>query len=317
MEREQKKQLFQKRKVVVIGAMISTILWGSAFPCIKVGYQIFEVGAGDSASQILFAGIRFFLAGILTVIFGSLISKRLLIPTKASLPKIGALALAQTIGQYIFFYVGLARTSAVNGSIISGCTGLFVIIGACLIFRYEKMTASKALGCVLAVAGLVVVNLSGLMAGAGLHLVGDTWMMISAVSSATSSILVKVFSGKEDPIMLSGYQFAFGGFVMMMVGVVFGGHLARPSVGGILLLIYMALISSVAYTVWSVLIKYNNVSRISAFSFLIPVIGTILSAVVLGADSGLGVMTLVALVFVSTGIFFINHVKKYDKIKAY
>ncbi len=101
MEREQKKQLFQKRKVVVLGAMISTILWGSAFPCIKVGYQIFEVGAGDSASQILFAGIRFFLAGILTVLFGSLISRRWLVPAKASLPKIGALALAQTIGQYI------------------------------------------------------------------------------------------------------------------------------------------------------------------------------------------------------------------------
>ena len=48
----------KKTWVVWIGAFICCALWGSAFPCIKTGYQIFEIAGNDSSSQILFAGIR-------------------------------------------------------------------------------------------------------------------------------------------------------------------------------------------------------------------------------------------------------------------
>ncbi len=313
MKEEKKQEFFQKKKTVILGALIATLLWGSAFPCIKVGYQIFAIAAQDTASQILFAGIRFALAGLLTILFGSILSKRFLRPQLKSLPKITALSLAQTIGQYIFFYVGLARTTAVNGSIISGCTALFVIVGSCMIFRYEKMSRSKALGCIFAVLGLIVVNLPGLMGGARIHLLGDLLMLISTISSATSSVLVKLFTGDEDPIMLSGYQFLLGGVVMAVAGIASHGSLGQAGIAGGLLLVYMALISAVAYTIWSILIKYNNVSRISAFSFLIPILGSLLSAIFLGADSGLGLITIVALALVSAGIFFINRTKHTQK----
>lgn len=53
----------QKPVVVAILALIACFLWGSAFPCVKTGYEWFHVeGVG---SQILFAGYRFFLAGVL------------------------------------------------------------------------------------------------------------------------------------------------------------------------------------------------------------------------------------------------------------
>ena len=46
----------QKTVVVWLGALVCCLLWGSAFPCIKIGYRLFEVDAADTASQILFAG---------------------------------------------------------------------------------------------------------------------------------------------------------------------------------------------------------------------------------------------------------------------
>ena len=57
-----------QKAVVVVGlAVLANMLWGSAAPVIKTGYRLFEVAADDTASQILFAGIRFFLAGILAI----------------------------------------------------------------------------------------------------------------------------------------------------------------------------------------------------------------------------------------------------------
>lgn len=113
-----KKEMMQKTAVVWLLAMACCLLWGSAFPCVKIGYELFRIDASDTASQIVFAGTRFFLAGVLTLIFGSISQKRLLIPKKTDIPMIGKLALFQTILQYLFFYIGLAHTTGVKPYIL-------------------------------------------------------------------------------------------------------------------------------------------------------------------------------------------------------
>ena len=105
--------------VVLFGALICCALWGSAFPCIKIGYKMMHIASSDTASQILYAGCRFTLAGILAVFLGSLTQRQFLLPTKASLPHILELSLLQTILQYLFFYIGLAHTTGVKASIIA------------------------------------------------------------------------------------------------------------------------------------------------------------------------------------------------------
>ena len=104
-----------KNKIVVCGlAILCCLLWGSAFPSIKIGYRLFEIGSGDSMSQILFAGIRFFLAGILAIIFGSLLQKKVLFPKKDSWRMVCKLSIFQTVLQYFFFDMGLAHSSGVK-----------------------------------------------------------------------------------------------------------------------------------------------------------------------------------------------------------
>ena len=70
------KPIFQKNIVVIFAAVLCCLLWGSAFPSIKLGYQLFEIPSNSTASQILFAGIRFTLAGILVIMAGSLLQKK-------------------------------------------------------------------------------------------------------------------------------------------------------------------------------------------------------------------------------------------------
>ena len=77
--------------VICLLAMVCCALWGSAFPCIKIGYRLFAIAGDDAASQIVFAGIRFILAGIINFIIGSVIIEKPLLPRKKDLPAIFAL----------------------------------------------------------------------------------------------------------------------------------------------------------------------------------------------------------------------------------
>ena len=55
----QKKNTLTKTGIVALLACVCCILWGSAIPVIKTGYRLMEVDAADTASQIVFAGVRF------------------------------------------------------------------------------------------------------------------------------------------------------------------------------------------------------------------------------------------------------------------
>ena len=109
--------------------------------------------------------------------------------------------------------------------------------------------------------------------------------------------------------MLSGYQFTLGGMIMIIIGLAMGGRIHTVSIPALILLIYMGLISAVAYTLWGILLKYNPVSKVSIFGFTNPVFGVILSAIILREGNTFGGKDLIALVLVSIGILVVNWAK--------
>ncbi len=303
---ESRGTLLQNKLVVCLLAVFCCLLWGSAFPSIKAGYEMFEIGAQDSVSQIMFAGIRFLIAGVLTIIFGSLLQKKFLFPKKTSWKMVCTLSIFQTMLQYFFFYIGLAHASGVKSSIINGMTTFFAILLACLVRKQEHLSIDKLVGCILGTAGVIIVSLSSGSVEAGFALNGEGFILIAAVSYAVSSVLIKEYSVKENPVTLSGYQFLIGGFAMMVVGFIAGGriYLTRPA--GILLIIYMALISSVAYSIWGILLKHNPVSSVTIYGFSNPIFGALLSAFFLAEWDKLNLRYVAALLLVSLGIYVVN-----------
>lgn len=305
------KSLLEKPTMVVIVAVLCCLLWGSAFPCIKLGYQLFDIPSGDSSSQILFAGIRFTLAGILVILAGSMMQGKLLKPSKTAIPKVLKLCMFQTVLQYIFFYIGLAHITGVKGSIVNAVNVFFTILVSCLLFRLEKLDRQKLVGCIIGFAGVIIVNLGGEF-DMSFTFLGDGFLMISAFAYALSSVLIKIYGKDENPVMLSGYQFAAGGLIMILAGLAMGGRLNTATFQGILLLLYMAFISAGAYTLWSLLLKYNPVSKVAVFGFCTPIFGVILSAVILGESTSFQLKTLIALMFVCVGIIIVNYKKKQE-----
>lgn len=303
-------QRLQQMRTVFALAALCCFLWGSATPAIKIGYQLFSIDSTDTSSIIVFAGTRFLLAGILVVLFQSLLRRKFLRPQRQALPAIFFLSLAQTVVQYLFFYIGLAHTSGVRGTILSGLGGFLAILTASLVFRYEKLTAVKVLGCVAGFAGIVIMNLSGQSAGPLLDvtLLGEGFVIFSQISYAFSSSLIKRYSARFDVVMLSGWQFALGGLLLIAAGLAGGGKIPVPTTPlAFMLLLYMALISAVAYTVWGVLLQHNPVSRVTIFNFMTPLFGVLLSAVFLGEwQQAFSLRTLIALVLVCLGIYVVN-----------
>ncbi|MCR4908904.1 MAG: DMT family transporter [Lachnospiraceae bacterium] len=303
--------------VTLLTAVFCCVLWGSATPAIKIAYRLFKIGAEDTASRIMLAGTRFMLAGIMTVVSGSLIARTFLRPKRSSWKMIGLLALFQTVGQYYFFYMALANTTGVRGSIINASGNFFTILFAAYLFRLEKMTVKKLLGCIVGFMGVIIVlgGAGALMEGGGVSLSGEGAMIMADFFYALSGCCIKIFSRDENPVTLSGYQFFFGGIILFLIGSAMGGKLVFYSPGCILNLLYMAFISAGAYTLWGVLLKYNPVSRVSVLGFINPVMGVFLSAVFLGENrEAFSITGLLALLLVSLGIIIVNaELKKTEK----
>lgn len=298
--------------VTLITAVFCCVLWGSASPAIKIAYELFRIGPDDTASRIMLAGARFMIAGVMTIVFGSILAKKFLVPKRESWKNVAILAMVQTVGQYYFFFMALANTSGVRGSIINASGNFIAILFAVYIFRFEKMTLKKMLGCLIGFAGILLIMGGGqaLMSGGKVTLAGEGAMLAADFFYAASGCLIKIFSRDENPVPLSGYQFLLGGMVLFVIGSLMGGCLVFYSTQCALNLIYMGFISAGAYTLWGVLLKYNPVSRVSILGFINPVMGVLLSALFLGEGrEAFSLNGLLALLLVSAGIIIVNKSK--------
>ena len=302
---EQNKNIFTNPIVLTLSALLCCALWGSATPAIKTASALL-IPVSGVPSTILFAGIRFFFAGIITIAIYSIARKKLLVFKRENLPRVLTVASFQTVIQYIFFYIGLTNTTGVKGTIASGSSAFFCVLIASLIFRQEKLTVRKVIACILGLCGIVIINLQGLELT--MNFLGDGFVILSTVAYSFSSVFMKRFSKHEDPVVLSGYQFIFGGAFMILLGLLLGGRVSFESTKGVIVLIYLSFLSAIAYALWGMLLKHNPVSKVTIFSFTTPVFGTILSLIFLPEHSGVDPINLViTLILVCGGILLLNY----------
>ena len=301
------KNILTKPFFVAALALLCCALWGSATPAIKTASALL-IPVSSVPSTILFAGIRFLMAGIITIGIYSIARKKFLVFKKENIGRVLTVASFQTVSQYIFFYVGLTNTTGVKGTIASGSSAFFCVIISSLIFRQEKLTAKKIIACILGICGIVIINLQGLELT--MNFLGDGFVIFSTIAYSFSSVFMKRFSKHEDPVVLSGYQFIFGGAFMIILGLILGGKVSFESTKGVIILVYLAFLSAIAYAVWGMLLKYNPVSKVTIFSFTTPIFGTILSLLLLPEASQVNTINLIiTLILVSGGIFLLNYQK--------
>lgn len=299
-----------KKTGILWGAVLCTLLWGSAFPGVKIGYELFAIDGDDVFQKLLFAGTRFALAGGAVLLYARLRGVKGLALRRENLGGILMMALLQTGLQYMLFYIGLSHTSGSRGAMITGSAVFFSVIGAHFLFPDDRLTWVKAVGCAVGFAGVILVNLSGgALPGGGVSFRGEGLMALSAMCTGLaapySKRLTKMGLGPE---MITGWQMFLGGGGLLLAGVLGRGWLPRVTPAGLALMFYLAALSAVAFTLWTELLRTHPSSGVAVYNFLVPVFGTLLSGLFL-KEQVLTVRNLTALALVCVGIILINRKK--------
>ena len=144
-------------------AVLCTLLWGTAFPAIKIGYEFFRIEENDIPSKLVFAGARFFIAGAIVLIIGFLGSKPKPTIGRHDILPISFLSLFQTYGQYLLLYVGIVYITGTKSSLYTSAAAFTSVIAAAFVFRGDNLTLKKILGCIIGISGIVVMVFGGEM----------------------------------------------------------------------------------------------------------------------------------------------------------
>ncbi|MBX4260240.1 DMT family transporter [Clostridium estertheticum] len=302
------KNMFTNKKVVAIIATFCCFLWGSAFPAIKNGYIMFNISVNDIPSKLIFAGYRFIIAGLVLLVIAKTCGKKIFNISKKNALDLSCLGVIQTTLQYIFFYIGVSNTTGVKGSIMNSTVTFFSVILAHYIYVNDKLNMQKILGCIIGFIGVMIVNFSTDLLNFSFSFKGEGFLIIAAFISSVGAIYGKKITKHMDVMVVTGYSLFVGGIMLLLLGMLSGGSVYHFTMNSLLLLMYLALLSSAAFSLWNLLLKYNKVGPVSIFNFLIPIFGAMLSAIFLN-ENIFEYKNIVALVLVCIGIWMVNKEK--------
>ena len=186
------------------------------------------------------------------------------------------------------FTIGLRYTSVSHASVIVGMGPIYTLVLAVL-FQLETATWRKAAGMAIALGGIVVMAVENGISAHTPSLLGDAITMTGSIGFAIYVVLGKRVAGKYDTLTMTAFNHFAGALIVLPLAI----HQARalgpaenwraiPRTGWAALF-YMAIFSSaMAYVFYFWLLRYLEASQLSAFSYLLPILATILGILWLG-----------------------------------
>ncbi|MBQ8227538.1 MAG: DMT family transporter [Clostridia bacterium] len=302
------KSIFENNFFFIIFAIICTALWGTAFPGVKLGYEWFEIGTDETGSKLMFAGVRFALAGVIVLAVYFIKNRRFPAFTKKEAPTILTLSAVQITGNYFFYYLGLSVTAGSIASVLNSFDTFCSVLLVPLFFKNDKLTTKKLVGCAIGLAGIILVNI-GTDSSFSFTINGEGFLLISALFSTLGIMVNKKASMKIDPMIVTGYHLLFGGIILIIIAFAFGGTISFSNAKANLCLVYLSLVSAVAFLIWSQLLKHNPVSKVSVFKLMTPIFGNVFSAIAL-SENIFDPLHIVSVLLVALGIATVNFEKK-------
>jgi len=297
-----KQHILARKPVMITVALMVCLLWGSAYPSIVASYDLLNINTNDVFQVMLFAGMRFMISACLIFLYAFATGKSMKINLKG-FKLIAVLGLIQTFGQYVFFFSGLRTVHPANGSIVSSLGVFMTVVIAHFVYKTDRLSPRKIAGLFIGVVGIIVLN-GG--ASGGFTLAGEGSLFMASFLGAVAGVYTKKLTTTLSPYAISAYQLLLGSSLLIITGGIGASNVHFTfTTASTPLLVYLGFISAAAFTLWSALLKHNQVSKVSIYKFSIPVFGVFLSFIFLqGAIDMAQVM--IALALVVSGIILIN-----------
>ncbi|MDK2867871.1 MAG: hypothetical protein PWP51_2560 [Clostridiales bacterium] len=297
---------FKEKRRVMILVFFCCILWGSAFPVLKLSYADLHMTASDFNVKILFAGIRFTMASGILFIFSKVVLKLDMRIDFKSFRMLLVLGLFNTTLLYFFFYNGLANTSGIKASILQSLNAFIIVVLSHFIYKDDHINRGKVLGIIFGFLGIVIVNIDQGFGGFNFTLYGEGFMVLSGLSSAIGTLLAKRAGQYMHPFKVTAWQMLIGAMILLTYGLTqaeMSSLQFTPFSGG--LLVYLSFLSATAFGLWFTLLKFNKAGEIAIFRFMIPVAGSLLTALLVPGEH-FNLSIVLGLISVSVGIYFVN-----------
>lgn len=179
------------------------------------------------------------------------------------------------------FTIGLHFTSVSHSAVIVGLSPMYILVLAVL-FRLERATEHKVAGMLIALAGVAVLASENGISTHSASTEGDAITMAGSLGFAMYGVLGKRVAASYDTLTMTAFTHFAGALIVLPVVIreawalylVGQRQLPWPAWGALL---YMAVFSSaLAYVFYFWLLRYLEASQLSAFTYLLPVLATIL-----------------------------------------
>ena len=261
----------------IVWAIVACLLWSTAFAAVKLGLE-------DYHKPLTFAGVRFMLAGLLLIPFWKGIR-----PACRSMATcyrgILLTAFFNTFVLYALFFQGVNLVPGAIGAIITGASPMIAAVMGHFLMPNEKLNRRKFIAIMIGVFGLILLTLrKGYPDQPALpQLCGMLLLFLAGCSGIFGNIIVSrtSFPGAVNPLILNSVQLFLGGGGLLLTGLILEGppELLARNVTFYLALLWLSLISSLAFSIWLNLLKQPEVkvSDLNQWKFLIPMFGAALS----------------------------------------
>jgi drug/metabolite transporter (DMT)-like permease len=300
------------RSTIALAVLVVVILWAFNFIAGKIALRNLPSAAVASFRVFLgaIAMVPAYLIFSRTAAFADAMKTRARGFTARDLWTFFYLGFFGVVINQMCFAIGLNHTSVSHGAVIVGMAPVYTLALA-VIFRLENATLRKLTGIALAFAGIAALAGANGMTRRSSSLMGDAIMMAGAIGFAVYSVLGKRVATRYDALTMTAFNHFTGALVAIPV-VIYQARLLlidaqwrRIPWQSWTSIIYMAVFSSaVAYVLYFWLLKYLQASQLAAFTYLLPVIATILGIVLLGERGS--VMELVGGALALAGVYWIQ-----------
>lgn len=276
-------------------AILACLLWSSSFVTVK--------HALEYQTPLTLAGQRFLLAGLIQLpLCGSLLAPFRMI--RKEFITVLLVSIFHTIFLYGTFFIGMQWVHGAEAAVMIGGGPLASALLAHLLMKDDRMQRRTLISIAFGMAGILLISLAtkpwnpvGLKEFFGLIL-----LLSGAFVSALGNIVVAKRKGGLNPIVLNSAQMLIGGPILLLIALPFEGlpNFALPPVfyGQLL---WLAIISAVAFAIWFHLLSKIKVSKLNLWKFLIPLSGAALSWIFM-PDESPTLPTLTGMVLIITGI---------------
>ncbi|MFN3974375.1 MAG: DMT family transporter [Dehalococcoidia bacterium] len=264
---------------VVIGQLVLVVLfWASTFPISKV--------ALEETTPLLLAGMRYAVSGVLLGVWWGLQARANTHAGPIPWWGIVAFALAGVVGFNAFFYLGLAQSTAVNGSLIQPTTAATATALLAWAFLRERLAPWRYLAFPLATAGVTLVILGDPARKIDpSSLLGNLFFVLGGSSFALSNVIGRRLFRRTPTVLAVVVGNPLGALVLLLVSVGEGGWpgLLHASWRVWAAVAWMGLLATgLGYLWWYEGVRRLGATRTGVFTFLVPVVGAFLSVIFLG-----------------------------------